>query len=250
MQIVWMRYAVHLLVVFAVWGWRQPSRIWRTERTLFHFSRSLMMLIMPLSFAWAVSHGVAPALTWLLFWVSPFAVLVMAILAGLERPSPSAWIGVALGSLGVLSIQILGIPAAPHVPVAPFVMALSFSAYVIMTRALRSEDVAANLFYTAFWVFVALSLFMPRVWITPDIHDLMMAIGIGTVGFVSLLCLDRAVSHASLSDTSPALYCEVAFASLLGAAASAHRPSLHALAGIVLIASAGALAWALPGGKT
>jgi drug/metabolite transporter (DMT)-like permease len=32
MQIVWMRYAVHLLVVFGIWGWHQPSRIWRTGR--------------------------------------------------------------------------------------------------------------------------------------------------------------------------------------------------------------------------
>jgi hypothetical protein len=60
----------------------------------------------------------------------------------------------------------------------------------------------------------------------------------------------RSVSHASLSDTSPALYSEVAFASLIGAATTAHRPSLHALAGIVLIAAAGALAWAQPGEKT
>ena len=48
--------------------------------------------------------------------------------------------------------------------------------------------------------------------------------------FLSLLCLDRAVSHASLSDTSPALYSEVALASLIGAATTAHRLSLHALA--------------------
>jgi hypothetical protein len=57
-------------------------------------------------------------------------------------------------------------------------------------------------------------------------------IGIGAVGFLSrLLCLDRAVSHTSLSDTSPALYSEVAFASLIGAATTAHRLSLQALAG-------------------
>jgi drug/metabolite transporter (DMT)-like permease len=249
MQIVWMRYAVHLLVVFAVWGWRQPARIWQTRRPTFHLGRSLMMLIMPLSFASAVSLGISPALIWLLFWISPFVVIVMATFARLERPTPWAWIGVALGSLGVLSIEILGIPATLHVTVAPFVMALSFSVYVVMTRALRTEDVAANLFYTAFGVFVVLSLFMPRVWVSPDMHDLEMVIGIGAVGFLSLLCLDRAVSHASLSDTSPALYSEVAFASLIGAATTAHRLSLHALAGIVLIAAAGAVAWAQPGGK-
>jgi drug/metabolite transporter (DMT)-like permease len=250
MQIVWMRYAVHLLVVFAVWGWRQPSRIWHTRRPIFHLGRSLLMLIMPLSFASAISLGLSPALIWLLFWISPFFVIVVAMFARLERPTPWAWIGVALGSLGVLSIEILGIPATPRVTIAPFVMALSFSVYVVMTRALRTEDVAANLFYTAFGVFVVLSLLMPRVWITPNLHDLEMVIGIGAVGFLSLLCLDRAVSHASLSDTSPALYSEVAFASLIGAATTAHRPSLHALAGIVLIAAAGALAWAQPGEKT
>jgi drug/metabolite transporter (DMT)-like permease len=145
------------------WAWRQPSRIWRTRRPIFHLGRSLMMLIMPLSFASAVSSAIPQALIRLLFWISPFVVIVMATFARLERPTPWAWIGVALGSLGVLSIEILGIPAIPRLAVVPFVMALSFSVYVVMTRALRTEDVAANLFYTAFGVFVVLSLFMPRV---------------------------------------------------------------------------------------
>ena len=154
MQIVWMRYAVHLLVVFAVWGWRQPSRIWHTRRPIFHLGRSLMMLTMPLSFASAISLGVSPALIWLLFWISPFAVIVMAMSARLERPTPWAWIRRCARLAGRAFDRDSGIPATPRVTVAPFVMALSFSVYVVMTRALRTEDVAANLFYTAFGVFV------------------------------------------------------------------------------------------------
>jgi drug/metabolite transporter (DMT)-like permease len=247
MQIVWMRYAVHLLVVFGIWGWHQPSRIWRTERPRFHLTRSLMMLIMPLSFAWGLAHGVTPGLTWSLFWLAPLAVTLIAIVWRRERPARSTWIGVALGLLGVIVIETPSIAAPPVASVAPFAMALSFSIYVVMTRFLRTEHLEANLFYTAFGVFAVLSFFMPSVWIAPYLHDVVMMVGIGTFGFVSLLLLDRAVSYAPLSDTSPALYSQVAFASIVGMASSGHRPSLHALAGIALIVVAGALAWVVAG---
>ncbi len=246
MQIVWMRYAVHLLVVFALWGWLNPSRIWKTERRVLHLLRSLMMLVMPLSSAWAITGGVPPQLAWAIFWCSPLLVVFLAIIWRYERPSPVTWVGIALGTLGMLAIVAPALPSHPVVPFAPIIMALSFSAYVIMTRFLRHEHVEANLFYTAFGVFLVLSFFMPRVWVMPSIHDVEMIVGIGVFGFVSLLLLDRAVSHAALSVTTPAMYLQVAFASMIGMVSSSHRPGLHVMAGIALIVGAGAVAWALP----
>ena len=248
-QIVWMRYAVHLVIVFLLWGWHEPSRIWRTERPVFHLARSLMMLVMPLSFAWAFVRGVPAALTSALFWIAPVLVILLAIVWRQERPSRLTWVAIALGTLGTFAIVSQSLPTLPAIPIAPLVMALSFSVYVVMTRFLRTERVEANLFYTAVGVFAILSLIVPKGWITPSVHDIEMIVGIGTFGFVSLLMLDRAVSHAPVCTTSPALYSQLAFAALIGIFASGHRPSLHTLAGLVLIVGAAALAWALPEAK-
>jgi drug/metabolite transporter (DMT)-like permease len=246
MQIVWMRYAVHLLIVLNLWGWHRPSLIWRTSRPVYHLLRSLMMLIMPLSFASSLTWGVPVSFTWALFWLSPLMVICLAVAWNHERPSRASWIGILLGSLGVLAVMAPRLPASPFAPLPPLLMALSFSVYVVMTRSLRTEHVEANLFYTAIGVFAALSLFVPSVWITPSLHDLAMMVGIGTVGFVSLLLLDQAVRWAPISATSPALYFQIACASVIVMLTSGHRASAYALIGILLIGAAVALAWMRP----
>ena len=246
MQIVWMRYAVHLLIVLNLWGWHRPSLIWRTPRPVYHLLRSLMMLIMPLSFGLSLASGVPVSFTWAIFWLSPLMVICLAVAWQHERPSRVSWIGIVLGSFGVVAATAPTLPESPFAPFAPLLMALSFSVYVMMTQSLRTEHLEANLFYTAIGVFAVLTLFMPSVWITPSLHDLAMIVGIGTVGFVSLLLLDQAVRCAPVSVTSPALYFQIACVSVIVMLTSGHRAPAHALIGILLIVAAAALAWTRP----
>ena len=169
-----------------------------------------MMLIMPLSFALSLTWGVPVLFTWAIFWLSPLMVICLAAAWQHERPSRASWIGIVLGSLGVVAVTAPTLPASPFAPFAPLVMALSFSVYIVMTQSLRTEHLETNLFYTAVGVFAVLTLFMPSVWIAPSLHDIEMIVGIGAVGFVSLLLLDQAVRCAPVSATSPALYSQVA----------------------------------------
>jgi drug/metabolite transporter (DMT)-like permease len=243
MQVVWMRYAVHLLIVFAIWGWRRPSRIWQTARPVYHLLRSLLMFIMPVSFAWAFTHGAPLSFTWAVFWLSPVVVALLAMLWWGERPSAVTWGCLAAGVLGML---VLDLPVVPHSKlaiVAPLIMAASFSVYVVMTRSLREERLETNLFYTAIGVFVLLSLYVPGVWVTPSLHDLVMVAGIGGCGFVALLALDRAVHRAAISGVTPAMYVQVAFTAVIGAVSAHHGLSLPMLAGIVAIVAACVVAW-------
>jgi drug/metabolite transporter (DMT)-like permease len=246
MQVVWMRYAVHLLIVLSLWGWHRPSRIWRTQRPMYHLLRSLMMLIMPLSFAWSLTSRVPVSFTWAIFWLSPLMVICLAVAWRHERPSRASWIGIVLGSLGVVAVTAPTVPESPFAPFAPLLMALSFSVYVVMTRSLRTEHLETNLFYTAIGVFAVLTFSMPSVWITPSLHDLAMIVGIGAFGFVSLLLLDQAVRCAPVSATSPALYSQVACVSVIVMLTSGHRAPAHAFIGILLIVAAVALAWTRP----
>jgi drug/metabolite transporter (DMT)-like permease len=245
-QIVWMRYAVHLLIVLNLWGWHRPSLIWRTPRPVYHLLRSLMMLIMPLSFGSSLALGVPVSFTWAIFWLSPLMVICLAVAWQHEWPSGLSWIGIVLGSFGVVAVTAPTLPEFPFAPFAPLLMALSFSVYVVMTQSLRTEHLEANLFYTAIGVFAVLTLFMPSVWITPSLHDFAMFVGIGTVGFVSLLLLDQAVRYAPVSATSPALYFQSACVTVIVMLKSGHRAPAQALIGILLIVAAAALAWTRP----
>jgi drug/metabolite transporter (DMT)-like permease len=210
MQIVWCRYAAHLALMLLVWGWREPSRLWRTRRPVFHLARSLCMLVMPLSFAMAVYAGDGMHTVWAMFWIAPVMILVLA--AGWLRESVPlvAWLGVGVGVLAAWLMLNPRWPGSLGALIWPLIMAASFALYVAMTRSLRDEPVLTNLFYTALGVFVLLSLAMPWSWTMPTLHDALVLTAIGLVGFGALWALDRACEATQLSGTTPALYLHLA----------------------------------------
>lgn len=243
LQIVWMRYAVHLLIVAAVFGWRKPAAIWQTRRPVFHIVRSLLMLLMPLSFVLALMRGSSPAFTWAVFWVAPAMIMFIAAVAQNARPPLWTWMAAGAGWVGAALVFDLPMPKSLLEFGPPLLMAFSFAAYVAMTRSLRHEAVAANMFYTAIGVFAVLTAYVPGVWIWPGWHDLAMFAGIGGVGFVSLLALDRAAARSSVADTAPAFYFQVPCIVAVGLA-QAHYPAGWAtLAGCGLIAAGLLVAW-------
>ena len=197
-QVVWTRYAVHLGFMFAVWGWREPLSLVSTRRPLYQFARSAMMLVMPASFVFGVMRGLRPDTLMAAFWVTPLLVLAFSAVLLRESAPTVLWLAAAGATAG--AILVLDPEAPPRSllwPVAPLVMAGSFSLYVVMTRALRTETTRANLFYTALGVFLALSPLMPLVWITPSRHDLAIMVAIGLIGWVSLYLLDRMAAALS-----------------------------------------------------
>jgi drug/metabolite transporter (DMT)-like permease len=248
MQVVWMRYLVHLIIVLLLWGWYRPSRFWRTKRPAYQLTRSVMMLIMPLSFAVALTSGLSVSLVWLLFWLSPIMVICIAVFWLNESPLRVTWLAAGLGLLGVVAVLVPAVRSTSSLAlVVPLVAGLSFSVYVAMTRSLRTESIESRMFYTGAGVFAVLTPFVPLHWIMPSWHDIPVIVAVGSFGFVALLLLDRSVSHAPVSATSPALYSQVACASVINMLASGQRGPGHVLVGLLLIVAAGALAWAWPG---
>lgn len=209
-QIVWCRYASHLLIVAMVWGLRQPSRLWVTSRPRLQVGRSLLMLVMPLSFAVAVASGSAVAAAWAVFWCAPLLILAFANIVSHESVPAWAWLVTLLASVG--AIAMIGPPGLPAVRALawPLVMAGSFALYVVLTRELRSEPLSANMFFTAVGVIIPLSFYVPRVWMTPTPHDAIILLGIGAVGFLALVALDRAAERAPVSMTAAFLAMQVA----------------------------------------
>lgn len=243
MQVVWMRYGVHLLLMLAIWGWRRPSRLWRTSRPAYQLGRSVLMLVMPASFALSLHAGVPPAQVWAIFWVAPLMVLGLAHWLLGERAPTWAWGMVGLGAAGVALVLSPPLPASPAAVVFPLLMALSFALYVVMTRSLRTELVQANLFYTALGVFVLLTPYVAGVWATPTWHDLAVMAGIGVFGLVGLAALDRAAECAPVGLSTPMLYLHMAFVSLALWVLAGDAPGRRALAGHAMVGVALAVLW-------
>ena len=242
MQVVWWRYATHLALLVAIFGWQRPSRLWRTERTALQLGRSLLMLVMPLSFAMSLSFGASPGFVWTGFWIAPLAILLLARWLLNERAPRLLWACSAFVPALAVVIHEPQVPAGVGALMLPLLMALSFSLYVIATRALQRERLLTNLFYTAFGVFVLLTPFMPHVWVWPTAHDALVLCGIGAIGLVALALLDRSVERNSASIVAPILGTHLLFGIVLSAlhGGPVHRRDLLA---IVLLAGMSALLW-------
>jgi drug/metabolite transporter (DMT)-like permease len=243
MQIVWSRYAVHLLALLLICGWRRPQRLWHTRRLPLQLGRSLLMLVMPLSFALAVGSGTPPGTVWSVFWVAPLMIIAIGHWLLRERVSWAVWVTAAIGSGAAALVMAPTAPASPWLLSLPIVMGLSFSLYVVLTRSLREEDVRANLFYTAFGVFAVLSPYMGMVWVTPTLHDFIVMIGIGVIGLLALLALDRAASFAPVSAVAPVLHLHVVCLAVIEALLHRTPMPRSALLGVGCIAIFTALLW-------
>lgn len=245
-EVVWWRYGVHLALMGLIWGFTRPQVMVRTRRPLFHFLRSLMMLIMPGAYVVGYYLGAPPAFMWSAFWTAPVVIMLMSWLWLGERPS-ALWL--ALGFAGALAAaMVYGHVRPPSLTAVACAAAmnLSFSAYYVMTRALHTERREANLFYTALGPFIVLSCVMPMVWTTPGLHDALIMIAIGVVGFVALYALDMACHTASAAIGALGLFAHIPAIALADATQRAHMTSRD-VAGFGALVVLLVLAWVLAG---
>ncbi len=241
-QVVWCRYAAHLVVVALVWGWRAPRTFWRTSRIGLQLGRSLLMIVMPMGFMFAAMTGTPVSTVWAIFWIAPLLILVGAHLYLAEHAPRWLWILTTLATLAAIAVvHPTGVPTLGGLAWA-VAMSGSFAFYVVLTRELRTELLSANLFYTALGVIIPLSLWVPRVWLPPSMHDAAILFGIGALGFVALLALDRAAERSEVSWTAGVVALQVVAVICINLARHTAFVSPFVVAGVVgVIGCAGAL---------
>jgi drug/metabolite transporter (DMT)-like permease len=217
LQLVWLRYVFHLLLMFVVIAPGNGTGFVRTSRPILHVVRSLLMVAMPGSFILAV-RWLPLSQVMAIFWIAPVLVLIFAWLIG-DRASPATWIAVLVGWAGAAGIYRPNAAALHWAAIFPLAMAASFALYIVLTRVLdRTEGVATNLFYSAAGVAVAIAPAMLLVWIQPTMPALLSALGVGVVGYVVLWSLDLAVRAWPPSRTAVFLFSQVIVARFLTAA--------------------------------
>jgi drug/metabolite transporter (DMT)-like permease len=246
-QVVFTRYVVHMALMVVVWGWRDPRSLVRTRRLPFQLGRSLLMLAMPASWIISTQHGVDGKTLMSIFWLSPLLMVGFASVLLGERVPTSIWVATIVACAGALAfIAPSRMPTLGPSLLFPLGMALSFSLYVVATRSLRHETMRANLFYTAFGVAAALALVMPRLWVTPDLHDLFVMVGVGVFGFAALYACDRMTATSPVYVSAPFAYLQLAFTVAIEAGMHGARPALRALAGLGVVGLALLFVWTRP----
>ena len=207
-QVVWVRYATHILFMLLVFAPRYGMKLVTTRRLGLQLLRAVMMLIMPVSFILAVNHmSVGNIFT--LFWLSPLMIIVLSWVLLKEKVS---WVYYLISVIGLVGIAILSHPNRSFDitgVILSLAMGLSFSLYLVMTRMLRDEPILTSLFYTAVGVLVPLSARLSTFWKPLTLHSGLLMALVGLLGFVLLWLLDKGLEMISSAVSAPYLYSEM-----------------------------------------
>jgi drug/metabolite transporter (DMT)-like permease len=209
-QVVWVRYATHLIFMVLVLGPRLGRKLFATQKLGLQLVRAVMMLIMPVSFILAVEHlSVGNILS--LFWLAPFMIIVFSMWLTKESAPWWTWL---IALIGLCCVWVLTRPNAQFTVngvLLALAMGASFSLYAVMTRMLRHESTITNLFYTAAGVLVPLSVGMPWFWKPLTLQGGVLMALVGLLGFALLWVLDKALEMASAAIVAPFFYSEIFF---------------------------------------
>lgn len=213
-EIVWTRYGVHLLVLMLIVGRRPKASVVRTKQPVLEIVASLSMLGMPMCFVFAARHmPLQDAIA--VFWTAPALVLGFGALLGQQFGGVRTVIAVILGLFGAL--LICKPDAAALRPAAIFAIGMSacFALYVVLMGTIRRDAISTKLFHTALWVFVILTLDLPRFWRMPTAVGIVGIVAIAVLGLGGLYLLDAALETTTPAIIAPILYMQIAWDALL-----------------------------------
>lgn len=241
------RYGISLVLLLALFGPSLGSSLWRTERTALVLVRGVILTLATLTLGLAL-RVMPVGETIAIMYLSPFAVMLLAIPLLGERVSRLGWLLALAGFTGVLLIVRPG----SGLPLWGVVFALSnaalATAFHLLTRLLtRTESTLALLFHVT--LIGAISFAIAA---TPDLRTL-SALPLADLALMGLLgvmatsghfLLTAAYREAPASLIAPMNYLHLVWAGVLGWLVFGHRPDHISLTGMALIVSAGAgTAW-------
>jgi drug/metabolite transporter (DMT)-like permease len=157
-----------------------------------------------------------------------------------EKVGIHRWLAVVIGLVGVLVIVRPGGGLWHWASLMPFVGAIFFAVFQIITRLLsKTEKTNTTLFYTGLGGFFWTSIIVPFVWVTPSLLHWMVFLLTGAMGAAAHLCMISAFNRAEASLLAPFNYTKLLWVSVLGFLIFDDIPSFNMWAGATIIVTAG-----------
>ncbi|HXP77171.1 MAG TPA: DMT family transporter [Stellaceae bacterium] len=239
-EIVWARFAGHLLTMLIVF---LPSRGWqifRTHQPAIQITRSFLLLA---STAFSVSGiGLVPLATAsTIGFSSPIIVTALSVPLLGESVGPRRWSAVLVGFVGVL---IVVRPGSSQLSAATLLLlgaAASYALYQIATRRSGVRDSAeTGIVYAALVGTLAASLLVPFGFEMPrSLADAAILASLGMFGSVGHYYIIHAFRLGPAALVSPLGYLELVGSTTLGYVIFDNLPDLWTWAGASLIVASG-----------
>lgn len=243
LQVAFMRYAAHAVLLLAFFAPRGPS-VFVARRPGLQVLRSLALLASTV-LNFAALAFLPLTVTIAIMFSSPLAVCLLSIPVLHEKVGVRRLTGVGIGFLGVLVITQ---PWAADFHWAIFLSLgamLSISVYFVLTRLLAGQDDApVTQLYSSVIPAVAMIPVGWLVWQTPTepMHWVLL-IGIGLLGGIGHGILTLAYRYAEASRLAPVVYSQIVYVTGLSWLVFAAWPTANTMLGTAIIVASGIYIW-------
>ena len=241
-EVVWVRLAVHLVLMCVVFLPRRGLALLRTRAPIQQLICSAGLLgATVFFFSAAKSVGVTEAIA--ISFVSPLAVTFLAWPLLGERITFVRLASVVIGFAGVMIVIRPGSSVFQWASLSILASSIAYAVYQIIVRRVAAVDSpATTAFYTALGCTVATSFFVPFYWRTPDNWpDVAMMVSLGISGGFGHYCVARAFSYAPANLIAPLNYTQMIGSVIVGYLMFAEIPDFYTWLGSAVIIAAGLL---------
>ncbi len=235
------RYFLSFILVVAVFWPRHRSRIWQTQQTTMVILRGIVLALASLTMGLALQL-MPVGETIAIMYLSPFAVMLLAIPLLGERLTVMEWIGALIGFAGVLFIMRPGSGLNPQGVTYALLNAGCATAYLLMTRSLaKTETTLAMMFYVTLVgaIFFGVSALPVLGSTMPSRTDFSLMLVLGVTATTGHFLLTKAYREAPASLLAPMNYFHLVWAAILGWFVFHHLPDGLSLVGMALICLSG-----------
>ena len=244
LQVAWLRYFGHLVIVIAAYTPRQGLSIMKSKNPKLQSFRAIFLLL-GTCLNFTALHYLPLTITTAMFFVTPLTVCLLSIPVLGEKVGLKRLLAVLAGFGGVLVIvQPWSQSFDPHVFLSIAAM-LSISCYFVMSRLIAGLD--SNATTQVYVSGLGTALLAPPAlyfWVWPETCQAwVLLVLIGTLGMIGHSMLTRAHQYAEASVLAPTVYSQVIFIAILSWIVFNEPPDQQTLIGTAIIAGSGLFIW-------
>ncbi len=244
LQVVFVRFAVHAVMVLATAGSLRGANLLRSRRPGLEVWRAFLLLGSTMMNFVAVRY-LPLTLTAAIFFTVPIWVCLLAIPLLGERVGRRRWMAILVGFVGVLIITRPWGAEAHWAILLSMGTAIGAALYAIATRRLAGIDsTATQQFYAAGGATLAIAPLAVFDWVWPatGIDWAVLAV-IGVFGWAGHQLLTTAHRLAAASTLAPFVYVQILYMSASSWLIFQHPPDLWVLLGALVVVASGLYIW-------